>query len=266
MDPPISLPLAQLAPTRKRGLAEDVAQRLREAIVRGYFAPGQALREEQLAATLEVSRGPVREAFTQLEREGLVLVRPHRGATVARLSRTDVEEVYSLRLALERLAVQYFVRHAQPEDFSALQAVIQEMGKAWSRGITEQEAAELDIRFHDLMYRAARHERLYNCWSNLKSQIYVFLLTRNVANPDFREQAVKSHSEILDALAARDPKLAGQRIEEHLRAAYVRVMSSYVEKDGDQNEPLSLAPIAEFTPRRTRVRAPTLKTSRSRKR
>src|SRR5437773_3057464 len=108
----MSIPPQPLTPTVKRSLADDVADRLRDAIFQGSFKPGEPLREEQLAAMLDVSRGPVREALVQLEREGLVLVRRHRGATVARLSRGDLEEVYSLRLALERLAMQRAVRYA----------------------------------------------------------------------------------------------------------------------------------------------------------
>src|SRR5262245_56805154 len=105
MDPesPTSASTLPLTPAVKRSLADDVVDRLRDAIFRGRFKPGEPLREEQLAAMLDVSRGPVREALVQLEREGLVLVRRHRGATVARLSRGDLEDVYSLRLALERL-------------------------------------------------------------------------------------------------------------------------------------------------------------------
>src|SRR6476469_10949085 len=114
MDPELLMSISPLplTPTVKRSLADDVVDRLRDAIFHGSFKPGEALREEQLAAMLDVSRGPVREALVQLEREGLVIVRRHRGATVARLSRRDLEEVYSLRLALERLAVQRAVRHA----------------------------------------------------------------------------------------------------------------------------------------------------------
>src|SRR5690348_5191056 len=103
-EPRLGVPPPQLTPAIKRSLADDVVDRLRDAIFHGSYKPGEPLREEQLAAMLDVSRGPVREALVQLEREGLVIVRRHRGATVARLSRVDVEDVYSLRLALERLA------------------------------------------------------------------------------------------------------------------------------------------------------------------
>jgi DNA-binding GntR family transcriptional regulator len=224
---PIGAVPPPLMPTVKRSLADDVVDRLRNAIFHGSFKPGEPLREEQLAAMLDVSRGPVREALVQLEREGLVLVRRHRGATVARLSRNDVEEVYSLRLALERLAVQRAVRYATEQDFAALEAVLAAFDVALSHGPSEKEVAELDVRFHDLIYLAARHQRLYDCWANLKSQIYIFLLSRNVADPDFREVTVKSHADLLDALRTGDETRATAEIEAHLRGAYDRVVRSY---------------------------------------
>lgn len=222
LDPPLPL-----MPAVKRSLADDVVERLRDAIFQGSFKPGEPLREEQLAAMLDVSRGPVREALVQLEREGLVLVRRHRGATVARLSQTDLEEVYSLRLALERLAVQRAARLATDDDFAAMEAVIAGFDAALARGPSEKEIAELDVRFHDLIYQAARHQRLYDCWSNLRSQIYIFLLSRNVANPDFRDVTIKAHADLIEALRARDELRVTQQIEEHLRGAYDRVVQGY---------------------------------------
>ncbi|HEU5100889.1 MAG TPA: GntR family transcriptional regulator [Roseiflexaceae bacterium] len=216
-----------LSPAVKRSLADDVVDRLRDAIFHGSYKPGEPLREEQLAAMLDVSRGPVREALVQLEREGLVIVRRHRGATVARLSRADLEEVYSLRLALERLAMQRAVHNATDRDFAALEAVLADFDSALARGPSEKEIAELDVRFHDLIYQAARHQRLYDSWANLKSQIYIFLLSRNVANPDFREVTVKSHADLLESLRARDETRAITEIEAHLRGAYDRVVLSY---------------------------------------
>src|ERR1043166_7514559 len=131
-------------------LAASIRARLRQAILRGDFAPGERLREVEIAAQHQVSRGPVREALLQLEQEGLVLLRRNRGAIVARLSRTDLEEVYSLRLALERLAGVSAIRHGPEADFAALDAVLHEFrGTDSSQPLTEQEAADQDVRFHD---------------------------------------------------------------------------------------------------------------------
>src|SRR5947207_14871595 len=76
-----------LQPAERRSLADNVVERIRDLILRGALAPGQLLREEALARSLQVSRGPVRDALAQLSREGLVIRQPNRRATVARLTR-----------------------------------------------------------------------------------------------------------------------------------------------------------------------------------
>src|ERR1700712_576510 len=140
---------AILSSPLNRGLAADIALRLRTAILHGYFGPGERLREEALAKSMGVSRGPIREAFTQLEREGLVVIQRNRGTFVARLKREDAEELYSLRLVLEHLAVARAIQHATPEQFAAMQQIVDTMDTYTARGITEQEAAELDVQFHE---------------------------------------------------------------------------------------------------------------------
>ena len=98
---------ADVLSTLKLSLADRVANYLREAIFMGKIAPGEQLREVPLSKMLGVSRGPIREALNKLEREGLVTI-PRNGRTiVARLTREDFDEVYSLRLGLERVAMQY---------------------------------------------------------------------------------------------------------------------------------------------------------------
>lgn len=215
-----------LAPAERRNLSEEVVERLREALVRGDFAPEQPLKETQLAETLQVSRGPIREALVQLEREGLVILRKNRGATVARLSRQDLEEVYTLRIALECLAVKRAVERGSETAFDAMEAVVKKLGSKIA-SISVQEDARLDIQFHDLLYRAAQHERLYRCWSDLKPQIYRLLLTRNVVNPDFRQTTIKNHSLILEVLRDRNPTTAADAITDHIWQSYVRIVARY---------------------------------------
>lgn len=209
-----------------RGLATDIALRLRTAIVHGHFGPGERLREEALAKTLGVSRGPVREALSQLEREGLVVIQRNRGTFVARLTREDVEEIYILRTVLERLATQRAVAHITPSQIDAMQRVVDTMRAATERGMTEQEAAELDLQFHELLYEASHHKRLYDSWVNLRRQIHILLLSRNVADADYRVVTVSSHQIILDALRDRDEERAVALIEDHLRGSYERVVAT----------------------------------------
>ncbi|HEY3061969.1 MAG TPA: GntR family transcriptional regulator [Chloroflexota bacterium] len=216
-------------------LADSIRGRLREAILGGEVAPGEHLREVEIAARYDVSRGPVREALLQLEREGLVILRRNRGAVVARLSRQDLDEVYSLRLALERLAVIEAVRRGTESDFAILDDILHEFrGTDSSQPLTEQEAADQDVRFHDAIYRAAHHERLYVAWSSIRSQVYVLLLARNVAGPDFREDTYFGHLELAYLIRARNEERVVKAIENHLAASYARVLASYSEARAEQ--------------------------------
>jgi DNA-binding GntR family transcriptional regulator len=229
-------------------LAASIRERLRAAILRGDFSPGERLREVEIAARYQVSRGPVREALLQLEQEGLVLLRRNRGAVVARLSRDDLEELYSLRLALERLAAARAAKYGTEAEFAKLDAVLHEFrGTASSQPLTEQEAADQDVRFHDAIYRAAHHERLYAAWSSVRSQVYVLLLGRNVAGPDFREDTYFGHLELAYLIRARDQARAVAAIESHLEASYARVLASY------PNEPEPPLPLAAYSASKSRT-------------
>lgn len=210
-----------------QSLAVSIAGRLREAILAGYFGPGEQLREEPLARSMGVSRGPVREALLRLEREGLVVVRRNRGAFVAQLSAQDLEEVYTFRLAIERLAVQRVVRVGTDEHLDQLQAVVDSMAAADPHGINEQDAADLDLKFHDLVYAASNHRRLSESWANLRPQVHILLLNRNVARVDFRQYLVTGHQAIVDSLRDRDEARAVETIEDHLRGSYERVVAGY---------------------------------------
>jgi DNA-binding GntR family transcriptional regulator len=219
-----------------RGLGADIAARLRLAILNGYFDPGARLPEESLARTMGVSRGPIREALVQLEREGLIVIRRNRGAFVAQLAREDLEEVYTLRVAIEQLAVQRAVALAKDDAIAEMQAVVDDIAARMERGITEQEAAELDLHFHDLIYRAANHRRLYETWTNLRPQIHIILLNRNVAHEDFREMVVPSHQVILDAIRDRDEARAVELTLEHLHGSYERVLRRHAARASDTVE------------------------------
>jgi DNA-binding GntR family transcriptional regulator len=218
-----------LSPPEKRSLADEVTASIREAILRGQLAPGERLREEMLAKSLSVSRGTVRAAMLQLQREGLVLVRRNFGSFVAHLSQKDLDEVYSLRLVIERLAVQLATRKADAVRLAGLQAVVRQMAAHSVNSITALDAAELDLRFHELIYVAADHRRLIEVWSSLRPQIHILLLTRNVVNADFREGLVKGHQLILDAICGKDEPLALSLIDAHLKASYERVSRSYAQ-------------------------------------
>lgn len=222
-------PSLNLAPAAKRILGHEVADRLREAIIGGKFVAGDYLREEQLASALDVSRGPVREALSLLQREHLVDVRRNRGVVVVGLTLEDLEEVFSLRRVVERLAVEWAAMNRTAADLEAAAVVLAEFEAAVHEALTEREAAELDVRFHDAIFRAAHHRRLWTSWSSMRAQVQVFLLRRNIANQDWRSQTADGHHQILRTITDGDGSTAADLMEAHLDAAYERLRATFTE-------------------------------------
>ncbi|WP_028926355.1 GntR family transcriptional regulator [Pseudonocardia acaciae] len=215
-----------LRAANRQRIKDDVLGVLRDAIVTGVFAPGERLREAELADELEVSRGPIRDALASLEHEGLVRIEPHRGATVPMLDRRDVEEVYSLRQSLETLAARWAVEHADERDLARMEAVLAEIPAALDRG-DPREVTDLDLQFHDAFYRAAHHERLYASWRSLRSQVSLFLFSRNTIAPTSREIVVDEHARILELLRQRSVDELRIAVESHLLGAYERLRERY---------------------------------------
>jgi len=212
----------------KRSLSDEIIVRLRDAILTGAFPQGERLREENLAASLKVSRGPIREALNKLEREGLVVLNPNRGATVTMITRKDLDEIFSLRLSLEQLAAVEAMKYNNQANFAEMQTCVVQMGEAVTHeGSAAREAAELDVRFHELLVQAANHTRLYRHWMELRPQIQWLLLARTI-NPDFKDYAVSGHQNILDAIRQKSKPAVLDILAHHMSVAYERVASVYI--------------------------------------
>lgn len=215
------------APARRRGLADEVADRVREAIFGGVYQPGAQLREVELSADLEVSRGPVREGLARLEREGLVRTSWHRGATVTELSARDVAELDSLRGALEDLAVREVVTRASDEQLVGLAELAVGMGRV----MDPHELVRRDIEFHDAVFAATGHGRLVEAWRALRCQVHLFLLTRIGRSTDgYLERVPAEHRELVAVLRARDYVGALDRFAAHRRRAVEVLLRESVEE------------------------------------
>ena len=226
-----------LTPANRKSLGEDVAERLRDAILHGELSPGQRLREEELSARIQVSRGPVRDAFILLEHEGLVQSSRNRGVSVVELTRNDLQEIYTLRSVLEPLAISLAIERGDASDLAEMDASLAEMTSAFSRRITERDAARLDVQFHDTIYLAAHHQRLSNAWEQIRLPTYWFMLSRNVASSDWREGTVQGHAEILKVIKKGNQDAAVEVTKEHISFAYERILQSYQDSLADSAGP-----------------------------
>jgi DNA-binding GntR family transcriptional regulator len=194
--------------------AKVVAERLRQEIQHGTLAPGTRLRQNDVAQRFGVSTTPVREAFAQLQAEGLVRIDPHRGAVVFHPTVDDVLEFYEIREALESLAVSHAIPNLRREVARDLGNVIDRM----RRTEDARKWLQLNDQFHLRLYEAAGRPRLSTLIDNLRdaSAPYIFMF---VASRPLSERANDEHQQILDACVRGDATGAKRAIRDHLRSA-----------------------------------------------
>ncbi|MHB1296401.1 MAG: GntR family transcriptional regulator [Anaerolineae bacterium] len=217
------------APT-SRTLSDHVAQRLREAILSGQLKPGQRVVEHEIAAAMQMSRGPVRDALKLLEHERLVVRYPYRGTFVAWLTRRDAEEIYSLRGALEGLAVDYAIRSATDEQIDELDKIVDVMAAEKDQAYTEFSATDVDLAYHDMLFHISNHTRAHVAWRSVRVQVRLLILSHRTLQPtDFRDLAVEYHRLLTAAIRQRDAEKAQSVLKEHLASSFNTVASSFAE-------------------------------------
>lgn len=205
-----------------QNIAEQVADELRSAIQSGELSPGERLVERKLAERLGVSHIPVREALTRLAEERLVTREPRRGARVAALTAQDLEEIASLRIVLEQFMALRVQERWTPASAERLQTIIDAMEAAEVGDMTE--VLRQDRAFHEALADLSEHRFLTELSAQLRGRITGFISAANAALPP-AEQAehVRSHREILDAIAGGDPDAARAVIAEHVKRAFERI-------------------------------------------
>jgi DNA-binding GntR family transcriptional regulator len=190
----------ELTEMRGEPLSAIVLRTLREAIVEGRLAPGEAVVEAQLSRQLGVSRAPLREALRSLENEGLVVSTPWRGAIVAPLTERGVTELQAFRRLLEVFAAEQ-VLERDDADISPLDALAAEM----ERCADASDLAcmnEADVRFHTRIVEMSGNALLLDVWRSYVSPIRRALALRNRANSDL-DSIVTMHRNLIAAFAAR---------------------------------------------------------------
>lgn len=212
----------------KRTLGAEVAERLKQDILNGRLAPGALLRENTVAEDMKVSRGPVREALSQLASEGLVILPRNHTAFVARLSPADLEEVHSLHQALAPLAVRLAALNATPGEVAEMEEIVTAMEKH-SALMSSQAAAEAAVRFHDAIYSASKHRLLIECWNRMRPLVHMLMLSHAVAQPQFLTLSIAQQRALLAAFRAHDENGAIALIGQHSLVAYEDVKRQYGE-------------------------------------
>jgi Transcriptional regulators len=195
-------------------LRDVVFKTLRQAILLGELKPGERLMEIQLANKLGVSRTPIREAIRKLELEGLVLMIPRKGAEVAEIKEKSLRDVLEVRKALEELSAELACDRITPEMIEELRGAAGHFRKML-KGADVTEIAKADVRFHDVIYKAADNQRLMQLLSNLGEQMYRYRV-EYLKDPAVHGKLLKEHEEIINCIKRGDKEEAVKIVCEHI--------------------------------------------------
>jgi DNA-binding GntR family transcriptional regulator len=201
-------------------LTRQAYQRLRDLIVTLQLPPGALLNDAALMAQLQVGRTPLREALQRLAGEGLVVVRPRRGAFVASLSLLDLQQIFELRRVIEGYAASLAAERASAADLEALQAALNPLAPA--EAADPRALIEVDRAFHRALARAAHNSFLESTLSrmyNLNLRLWYLALDR--IGP--MDSAVREHQLVLDAIRRRDSAQAEAALRAHITNFQARI-------------------------------------------
>lgn len=224
----------QLTPiqARRNVLADHVYDSVCEHIIAGKLAPGERLREAQVAEALGVSRTPVREAFARLERQNLLTKEASGAYYVSRWDRQMLWEVATLRAALEGLGMRLACQHFSPEDYARLEEVIAQMDAAHQRGDDDRLIA-LDIAFHQILWARTGHSLLQQALEEMKAQVLYFMYN---TRPGDEQDYPSSHRELVEIMKSGNTERASEVIQEHIHLTAERAIQRLGENPAAANQ------------------------------
>lgn len=217
-----------IALQRPPTLTSAVIDYIREAVLRGEFAPGQQLRELPLSRALSTSRGTVREALRALHEDGLVTIVPHHGAVVTELSARRVREIFELRTLLECDAVERALSGGYVDDaaIAAMRAAFERLSAAADES-DPFAVIEADMSFHRQVAMYSHQELLLEHLDALRLQTRQAIAYTKIYDSDLEGEA-ESHRPILDAVIAGDPARASAAVRLHITDAGERLLARMV--------------------------------------
>lgn len=197
-----------------------IVSTLRDAIIKGHYKANDPLRQDQIAKDLGVSKIPLREALVELKSEGLVTFLPRRGAIVSGLSGAEVEEIYTMRLALETAAIEKAIPQLGRADIIRAKSVLEII----ESGTEKDQWGELNWEFHATLYQAAQMPLMLKTIHTLHNNVtrYLIIYLDRLSASD---RSQKEHWDLLRACRDKDTEAALKILRKHLQQASDNLVS-----------------------------------------
>ncbi len=206
-------------------LTDEIVDIIRQRILNGEYKIGEKIKENRIATELKVSRTPIREAFKQLESEGLIDYVPNKGCYAKGFTSQDIEDIYAVRKALELLAVEWAVGRISPTYIQQLKEK-RDLMEFYTIRKDSQKVMELNTEFHDVLYHATGSRFMAQVLRSYKEYIEQ---TKKVIyyEKESLEEILEEHQAILDAILHEDVEAAKAAMATHLDGSQRRAKSLY---------------------------------------
>jgi len=209
-----------------------VVETIRTGILVGEILPGTRITEQQIKDLLEISSSPIREAFHQLEAEGLLTKHPHVGTKVTEMDIKDAGELYSIQALLQGMAVQISVAKLTEEDIRKAESLNNEMKRMCSKTTDMKGLRVANYKLHTILCGAS----VYPWLTRMISALWILFPTQKywlmAGKP---KESVHYHEKIIDAIKQKDEKLAGSLMREHLENSR-KALYGNTKRSGGQGE------------------------------
>ncbi|HTT95537.1 MAG TPA: GntR family transcriptional regulator [Solirubrobacterales bacterium] len=196
-------------------VSDQAYEHVRAAVLSGDYPVGTVLAETDLASSLGISRTPVRQALGRLLQEGLVTVGSRRQMIVTRVTPERRHEIFTVREALERIAVTEACKTITFDEIDELRLLVMRARRAADAGNAE-DFIDLDEAFHLQIARAARLDLVVKFLEQLRAFVRLMGLEAVVSSKDRMQVVLNEHTAIIDALENRETKVAVSSLEKHL--------------------------------------------------
>ena len=197
-----------------RPLREMVYEELKMQILTGAIIPGTRMMEVELAEEMGVSRTPIREAIRKLEKEGLVVIEPRRGAYASQISTQDMVEILEVRENMEGLAAFFAASRMQPEEMAELKEIETKYNDAVIKGSME-DMIKYDTRFHRIIVESCNNKILVQMIEQLQELVLRF---RYIYYDNFRraDNMPEEHRIIIEAIESGNAEAARDAADVHI--------------------------------------------------
>ena len=200
---------------------------IKDEICNGHYPPGYWLQEKELAAKMDVSRSPVREALKQLVDEGLAIDYPNKGVFVKEFTSKDIEEIYDVRIMLESYAIKNSVKLITSNDIKVLRELIDNLSECYDKNDLNQ-YIEYDTELHQYIIKMSGNSLVMDIYKRIYSQTQQFRIYSLTTQKRFDNSIIEHKTmvenifagkwEEADEINRRQLALAREEIIDHIEA------------------------------------------------